>query len=152
MEDVYAYDTTLFERDGTWWMFTNIKAIDGASSWDELYLFYSDDPINGSWQPHPLNPIVSDVRTARPAGRIYEESGRLIRPSQNSSYRYGYGLNLMEIQTLGKTEYSEKVKKQFFPDWDSSAKAVHSYTCADNLTVVDAIFRRRRTNVEARRE
>jgi len=26
MENVFAYEATLFEHDGMWWMFTNIKA------------------------------------------------------------------------------------------------------------------------------
>ena len=100
MENVEAYDATLEEYNGLWWMFANVKPHAGASSWDELCLFYSDSPISSTWHPHPLNPVVSDVRCARPAGNLFVQDIYLYRPSQNSSHRYGYGLNINRILDL----------------------------------------------------
>ena len=144
MDDVLAFDTTLVEHDEVWWLFTNIQQHPGASSWDELYLFYSDSPISTQWRPHPMNPIVSDVRRARPAGKIFTENGNLYRPSQDSSHRYGYGLNINRIVELTKTTYREKLDRKILPDWRYSANAVHTINQADQLIVVDAICRFRR--------
>jgi len=72
MDQVSALDTTLFPYQGRWWMFTNLKENEGASSWDELFLFSADQPLSVHWEPHPGNPIVSDVRRARSAGAIFE--------------------------------------------------------------------------------
>ena len=63
-------DTTLIEVNGTWWMFVNIEEEGVAVNWDELHLYYSDNPL-GPWKPHARNPIVSDVQFARPAGRFF---------------------------------------------------------------------------------
>jgi hypothetical protein len=141
MKDVAAHDTTIFEKDGIWWMFSNIQEHVGASTWDELCLFYSDSPIGSDWTPHPLNPVISDVRFARPAGNIFREDGRIFRPSQNSSYRYGYGLQFNEIDELSKTSYREHVVESFRPNWSKDVRAVHSYNRVDRLTTIDAIIR-----------
>jgi len=109
MENVAAYDATLFEHNDTWWLFANIREHECASDWDELYLFSADNPLSDDWQPHPMNPIISDVRCARPAGKIFRRNGRIYRPSQNSSFRYGYALNFSEILELTKTTYKERV-------------------------------------------
>lgn len=141
MTDVYAYDSTIYEHDGVWWMFTNIKQHAGASSWDELCLFYSDSPIATNWKPHPLNPVVSDVRYARPAGKIFVDQGKIIRPSQDSSYRYGYGLNFMEVTLLTTTSYREHRVEAVKPDWARNIHGIHTYTSDGGVTIVDAICR-----------
>lgn len=139
MQDVSAYDVTLFEHDDTWWIFVNIEDPDGASSWDELHLFYSDNPLGSNWQPHPMNPVVSDVRYARPAGKLFLEGGRIMRPSQNSSNRYGYALNIFEVTELSKTRYRETLVRICEPNWHKDVRAVHTLSQADNLTIIDAI-------------
>ena len=62
--NVYAVDTTILKKDNKYWMFCNIKEKNGASSFDELYLFYSESLISDRWIPHPQTPIVSDVLIA----------------------------------------------------------------------------------------
>ena len=84
MEDVQAVDTTLLFHGGKWWLFTSLSEHDAAPVGDELFLFYADDLMTTEWQPHPLNPIVSDVRKARSAGRILQmdDGQKHYRPSQ----------------------------------------------------------------------
>lgn len=146
MANVEAYDATLLRHDGLWWMFANIREHEGASTWDELCLFYAEDPVASQWTPHPMNPIVSDTRFARPAGRIFPDSGRLLRPSQNSTFRYGYALNIMEILELTTSRYAERLLKSYEPNWHRSIKAVHTYSRGDGLTFIDAICRTRRSS------
>ncbi|MEX2495794.1 MAG: hypothetical protein WD448_06880 [Woeseia sp.] len=141
MHDVPAYDATLFEHEGLWWMFANISAHSGASSWDELHLFFAESPLSDNWQPHPLNPVVSDVRRARPAGRVFQRDGQIYRPSQDSSHRYGYGLNFNQILELSKEGYREQTVREIRPTWDRNILGVHSYSESGSLTVVDAIYR-----------
>ena len=145
MNDISAYDATLIELDGTWWMFVNVKEHDGASSWDELHLFYADTPLGTDWTPHPLNPVISDVCNARPAGRLFYESGKLCRPSQNSAHQYGYGLNINEVVELTKTSYKEQLLRAHRPDWDKAVSGLHTYARAGNLTTIDAMNRQKKT-------
>lgn len=151
IDNVSAYDATLFEHDDTWWLFANIREHDCASTWDELYLFSSDNPLGDDWQPHPMNPIVSDVRSARPAGKIFRKDGRIYRPSQNSSFQYGYGLNFSEILELTKTTYTERVVVRLEPNWDPSIQALHTFNGSGELTVIDAIHRTRKFARRVRR-
>ncbi|WP_448207932.1 glucosamine inositolphosphorylceramide transferase family protein [Azospirillum sp. sgz302134] len=105
MSGVEAVDATIIEHGGRLWMFTNIAA-HGASSWDELHVFHAEHPA-GPWTAHPGNPVVSDVRRARPAGRPFLQDGRLIRPAQDCSLRYGYALTFREVLELTPASFRE---------------------------------------------
>lgn len=137
MENVAAVDATLLEHGGRWWLFANLIENAGGSSHDELFLFSADSPLSGAWTPHPMNPIVSDVTRARPAGRIFMENGRLYRPSQDCSRRYGYGFNVSEITTLDEARYEERVVTRVRPDFDPAIFATHSLAHEAGLTVID---------------
>ncbi len=137
-EKIDAVDTTLFFHNETWWMFTNIREIPEASTYDdELYLFYSDDPLSDNWKPHPLNPIISDVSKARSAGRFYEHKGEIFRPSQNCGGRYGRGLNINKIIKLNATEYEEVQVETYEPDWDEDLLGMHHFSHENGLTLID---------------
>jgi hypothetical protein len=143
MENVHAVDATIHKYNNKYWMFVNIREINGASDWDELFLFYADELLTQNWKPHKQNPIVSDVRTARPAGKIFELEGKLYRPSQNSSRSYGYAININEITELSETTYAEKLVSTIAP-WNKKIIATHTYSLSENLCVIDARKRRNR--------
>jgi len=142
MQGVSAVDATLHEEQGRWWMFVNIREQEGASSLDELFLFHAADPLAGAWTPHPMNPIVSDVASARPAGRIFRHHGRLYRPSQDCAKGYGYGVKINEIVTLTDAEYEERTVTGIEPDWAPDVRAAHTFNFEGRLTVVDSVRRR----------
>ena len=144
MEGTKVYDATLLQRNGKWWMFANMVENAGASSWDELFIFYADSPLSKHWIPHLANPVISDCKSARPAGGFFESGGRLFRPSQNSSVRYGYGFNLARIKVLDERTYQEEIVSRVEPKWASDLLATHSLTRAGALHVIDAQIRRRR--------
>jgi hypothetical protein len=144
MEGIMAYDATLAHRQGRWWMFANVAPHEFASDWDELCVFHADSPVSREWNSHPLNPVVSDVRRARPAGPLFVEGDRLLRPSQDSSGRYGRALNFNEVVTLTSDRYEERPIGHLEPDWSPDYVAVHSFSSAGGLTLMDAVFRERR--------
>ncbi len=78
VRDVRAIDPTVLEHDGRLWLFAGV-AMPGASPWDELWL-WSAPTLDGPWVAHPANPIVSDARSARPAGRILAARRRAVPP------------------------------------------------------------------------
>ena len=144
MKEIEAVDTTLFYHQNKWWLFANIVENPGASVLDELFLFYSKELHAKDWIPHPLNPVVSDVRKSRPAGRIFIHDGKIIRPSQNSSKRYGSRININEIRILNENEYEEIEIDSIEPNWDKQIMATHTFNNAGNLTVIDGVLRRKR--------
>jgi hypothetical protein len=141
--NICALDATLLEAHGRWWLFANIQE-KGGSSWDTLHLYYADHPLSDHWKPHPLNPIVKDIHFARPAGRVFFDNGKLIRPSQDCSIRYGYAINFNQIVTLTETDYVESCERTFKPMRKISIHATHTYNDMAGVTVIDAIRRRRK--------
>ncbi len=144
MEDVKAVDATLFYHQDKWWLFANMVENPGASSFDELFLFYADDFQTNNWTPHPMNPVVSDVSRSRPAGNIFIHGGKIIRPAQNCSERYGYGLTINEIKVLNEQEYEEVTLESIEPNWEKKLLATHTLNHSGSLTVIDGIRRRSR--------
>ena len=142
MKGLKAVDTTLFYVQRKWWLFTAIAEQEAAAPQVELFLFYSDELFTDHWHAHPLNPIVSDVKRARGAGRIFLKDGKLYRPSQDCSKAYGYGFDLNEIVILSETEYSEKIAMSVRPDPEKRIIATHTYANQGDLTIVDALTRR----------
>jgi len=144
MENMDAKDATLLEHDGKWWLFATIRENDHGSTWDQLSIFWADNPLTDEWTPHPLNPVIIDVRTARPAGHIFSHDGELIRPSQDCSVRYGYALNFNHITKLSETEYEELLVTRLEPPKGTNILATHTYNKASGLTVIDATLRRKK--------
>ncbi len=144
MENIQAVDSTIFYYQNKYWLFANIAQNEGSSFWDELFLFYSEHLETKNWIPHPMNPIISDVRKSRPAGNIFIRDGIIIRPSQDCSKRYGYGVKLNEITILNENEYKEIEIDSIKPDWNNQVKGVHTFNHNQNFTIIDAIIQRRR--------
>jgi hypothetical protein len=145
MKDVNAVDTTLFNYNGKWWLFTVIDEINSSLDGSpELFLFFTDNIFSGTWTSHPLNPVVSDIRIARPAGKVFIHNGNIYRPSQDCAGRYGKAFNINQILTLSETEYKEVRVRKIEPDWDSNLKGTHTFNFDGDFTVIDAYSMRRR--------
>ena len=139
-EGVPARDATLFEVDGLWWMFVAIADTDSS---DELYLYYSSTPL-GPWQPHRRNPVKSDVRNSRPAGRPFYWNGDLYRPAQDSSERYGYAMTINRIERLTPDDFVEQEVTKVLPQWRKDLRGTHTLNICEDLTIIDCLVHRRR--------
>ena len=135
-------DCTLCEIGDRWWMFAN-TADEGASFWDELHLFHAPSPL-GPWTAHRLNPVVSDVRTARPAGTLFQHGGVWYRPSQDSARGYGSATNIQRIVRLTPDDYEEVTVGKLLPEWQPGLTGVHTVNALGGLTMIDARRRIRR--------
>jgi len=142
--NIKAVDTTILFHNNKYWMFTNIKENMGASTCDELFLFYSDSLLSDTWTAHPMNPIVSDVKSSRPAGSIIEINGNLFRPSQDCAKRYGHGIKINKIERLSETDYLEFETSSIYPNWEKKLKAVHTISNKSNLTFIDSLIKIRK--------
>lgn len=144
MENVCAVDTTLFYNQENWWLFTGMTENEGASPMVELFLFYSKDLLSGSWTSHPLNPIITDVKKARPAGRIFSDGEKIYRPSQDQSRMDQWGFSLNEILILSEANYLEKNMIAIRPTWNKKIQSVHTFSKVGSLSVIDACKRMRK--------
>ncbi|MGD0002773.1 MAG: hypothetical protein ABSE06_00945 [Anaerolineaceae bacterium] len=142
MENVMAQDATLFFHNQKWWMFASMIEDVGASCSDELFLFYADQPLADNWSPHPLNPICSDVRRARPAGKIFDYNGNQYRPSQNSVKNYGRGMKINQVLNLTEETFEEKEIGSIEPNWDKKVVGIHTLNFCERLSIADCLVRR----------
>ena len=142
LENVSLVDASVVEIAGRWWMFAG-SITRGGSRCDELDLYYADSPL-GPWTPHRRNPVLSDVRHSRPAGRPFQVGGEWYRPAQNCSRRYGYAIALRRIDRLDPDGFEEVTVGALTPDWARNLVATHTVNATDGLTVIDAQVRRRR--------
>ncbi|ERM80134.1 hypothetical protein P872_14445 [Rhodonellum psychrophilum GCM71 = DSM 17998] len=137
-----AYDPSLWKSGGKFWLFVNQKPHVACSPFDELNLYWSETLENPVWHAHPANPIVSDVRNSRPAGRLFSKGGKTYRPSQDSGLRYGHQVGINEIVRLSETAYEEQIVSTIGPEINPGALGIHTFNVMDNRVFVDFYFRK----------
>ncbi len=108
----------------------------GSSTNDELFLYYADTPF-GPWYSHANNPVKGDARSARPAGRLFQCQGKLLRPAQDCSQSYGGALKICRVEKLTESEYQERVIDHIDPGWLKGNKAFHTLNSSGQLEVID---------------
>ncbi|MEZ5659778.1 MAG: hypothetical protein R3E83_14950 [Burkholderiaceae bacterium] len=137
MDAVSAVDTMLFERDGRWWMLTNLDPAETGDLCSELHLFHADSPLSEHWQPHPMNPLIIDPLRARNAGLIFD-GARVFRVSQRQGFeRYGESIGINEIVRLDPDHYQERLVRQIEPSMVADASGMHHLHSCGSLTVFD---------------
>lgn len=134
LEGVAGVDPTIFRCGSQWWLFCT----DGRNAWNaELYAWYADD-LFGRWRPHAHNPIKRDIGSARPGGTPFQYGGRLFRPAQNCSARYGGCVTLCEIAELGPDRFEERIVGTLSPDPEGPyPDGLHTLGTCGDVTVVD---------------
>lgn len=135
-----AVDSTLLEHDGKLWLFT--AGVGGAKDTEgtELSIFFADS-LFGKWRAHPKNPVVCDVRSARPAGSVFRLGDTLVRPAQDGSVEYGHAITLNQIEVLSETDYREVPFATIQPDRIPGIHATHTVNQEGPIGVLDAIVR-----------
>ena len=146
MTDVDAADATLAEIDGLWWMFVNMSLDGMANNHDELHLFYAKTPL-GPWQPHRQNPVKSDARSARPAGRLFRWRGQLYRPAQDCSKGYGYAISINKINHIDPDKFVETEVSKILPQWSKNVSGTHTLNNAAELTIIDGLVKVTKPNL-----
>lgn len=101
----YIVDPAPFERGGRWWLFAETH----PQRTGETLRLYSAPDLRGPYVEHPKSPIVDgNPITSRPAGRVVEADGRLLRFAQRCAPTYGMEVSAFEIVDLTETAYAER--------------------------------------------
>lgn len=138
LEGTATADSAIFQRDGAWWLLTNITNDSYGDHCTELHLYRASDFTLRDLEPHKLNPVVIDARTARGGGRVIEENGVLYRVSQDNAFgTYGYGVNIMEITRLDMRGYSERLARRIAPDFENGLIGCHHADFANGRYIID---------------
>ncbi len=121
--------------DGRWYLFVTVAEASG-NTWDDLFLFVSENLL-GPFTPHPANPIVSNARSGRSAGRIFRREGRLVRPAQDCAPSYGAAIVFNEICELSPERYTERVIGHLDASWTKGLDGCHTYSASGLFEVID---------------
>lgn len=126
-------DPSLLFYNNKYWLFCTINNYLHNA---QLYIFYSDS-LDGKFKPHLLNPVKTDISSARPAGSFIKIGNEILRPSQNCSETYGGSLMLNKIITLTETDYKEETIQEIKPFDKRYNKGLHHVCVEDNTIIID---------------
>ncbi|WP_214475170.1 formyl transferase [Mesorhizobium sp. dw_380] len=135
LSGVVASDATLVEHGGRWWLFATVRDGGGAFS-DALHLWSAPD-FRGPWTPHPRNPVLIDIASARPAGRMVEHDGQLLRPVQDCRRSYGAALGIARVVHLDLNGMEQVVETILTPGALWSGRKLHTLNEAGGLEFID---------------
>ncbi len=136
-KNIIATDSTIFYNNKKWWLFTTVTNEKDPQQKGNLLLFYSKNPLSDEWIAHPKNPIISGKKGSRSAGNIFESNGKILRPAQDGTKRYGHGIIFYEIEVLNENNYQEKISHTIYPDWDKNIIGTHTYAKENKITIMD---------------
>jgi hypothetical protein len=139
IKNISAVDTMLFERNGKWWMLTNVDSSESGDHESELHLFSAESPVSAHWTPHPQNPIMIDATRARNGGLI-RDGDRLFRVGQYQGFDfYGKSTSVNEIIRLDEDEYVEQCVQTNLPDFQRGVLGTHHLHSVGETTVFDFV-------------
>ncbi len=95
-------DATVYAApDGKFYMISTLS----SNSRDNAYLFVNDSMSDGF--KVSKDPVVTGKDRSRCGGGFFHAGGRLFRPAQNCSRRYGGALKIMEVVRCEQSDYFE---------------------------------------------
>jgi len=133
VEGTNLVDTTPVRIDDRWYFFTTTP-----EPFMETFLF-SSCRLDGPWELHPANPVSTSVGSCRSAGHLFWKNGRLFRPTQDCSVRYGYAIVVNEVTRLTKDEFEERAVARIRPIWKPGLLGTHTWNESPTLQVIDGI-------------
>ena len=127
-------DATVHAHAGRWWMFVGNHADQDET---KLYVFHAPDLL-GPWEPHAMNPVKCDLRSARSAGPLFEHDGALYRPAQDGSAAYGGAVAVNRITRLTPAAFEEETVSVLRPSPASAyPHGLHTLLGIGGITLVD---------------
>jgi len=132
---VVGNDATLVEWDGRWWMFATVR--DGGGSFSDALHLWSAPDFRGPWTPHAKNPVLIDIASARPAGRMFTLDGKLYRPVQDCRGGYGAALGLARVDKLDDEGFEQTVEEILSPGADWPGRRLHTANAAGDFEFID---------------
>ncbi|MFB9980013.1 formyl transferase [Mesorhizobium kowhaii] len=142
LSDVVASDATLVEHGGAWWMFATVRdgegtIRDGAGAFSDALHLWSAPDFRGPWTPHPNNPVLIDIASARPAGRMVKRGDQLLRPVQDCRRSYGAALGIARISHLDLIGMEQVVETILNPGALWGGRKLHTLNEAGGFEFID---------------
>ena len=99
LDDVFAVDAMLFEREGRWWMLTTINEAGIGANDSDLFVYEAETPL-GPWRRVGDGPAFIDAGRGRNGG-LLRDGEKLYRVAQRPIFgQYGHAVTIHEIERL----------------------------------------------------
>jgi len=134
IENYAGIDSTIFKHKDIWYLFSTNK---DSGPHHNLNIHFTDN-IFGTWQEHPKNPVKTDIRSARPAGTMFEHNGAIFRPSMDYSEKIEGRIVINKIVTLTVSDFKEEMHNHVEPFENTYyCDKVHTLSQVGQYTLVD---------------
>ena len=132
-------DSTVFEHEGRWYMFSSPITVAGAVP---LTYLWSAPSLTGPWKLVTSQPLDTNPLRARSAGPIFSHDGVVWRPSQDCSTTYGDGLAFNKIESL---QMAPRERESIFIEAAvlPGLSHLHSYSRAGEWEAIDGRLKER---------
>lgn len=137
LDDIECVDSVIFFREKKYWLITTQR--NKSNEFDELNIYFSDDLVNGKFQPHKQNPIYSNKKKSRNAGSIRIIDNKIYRATQNCEEEYGKFVSLTKVDLISTTNYLEGDSELLNIMGNKSNH--HTYNTCNDLIVSDYKFK-----------
>ncbi len=127
IDNVRTSDIDIIKHNNKYWLFTTY----GADLSDSLLVMNSNSLL-GKWEVFG----VDNIQHSRPAGHIFYHNNHLIRPVQDCTKLYGYGLVFKEIE-INEDGYKETITNRINPDWYPNIIGTHTFNYNEDYIVID---------------
>jgi hypothetical protein len=126
-------DTTVFVKGNDIYLLSYEKVSDG---W-QLLLYKLD---MDTYSLSKISETIYNTNIGRPAGRLFEKDGKLYRPAQNCSTKYGESLFIYEVTELSDNSYEEQFAYEIKCsdiEFEERFERIHTLNCDSRYKVVD---------------
>ncbi|AZO44415.1 formyl transferase [Mesorhizobium sp. M7D.F.Ca.US.005.01.1.1] len=142
LSGIIASDATLVEHGGAWWLFATVRdgggtIRDGGGAFSDALHLWSAPDFRGPWTPHPNNPVLIDIASARPAGRMVKRGNDLLRPVQDCRRSYGAALGIARISHLDLIGMEQVVETILNPGALWNGRKLHTLNEAGGFEFID---------------
>jgi len=127
ISNIRTSDIEIFKHNGIYWLFTTY----GADLDNSLLIMYLTDLL-GEWKILGAD----NIEHSRPAGKIFKYNNKFVRPVQDCTKLYGYGL-VFKSFALTNEGYDEKIINRINPEWYPNIIGTHTFNFNEDYIVID---------------
>lgn len=134
-DNCQAVDSTLFEYNNKHYLITQALREKG----DQVVIYETDQ--NGHIVKSCCSFAAGDTQV-RPAGKLFNFDGKLVRPAQDCSSGYGSALNFYEVSIDADGQCREELIQKIYPpknviNFNSEPEGIHTYNFTSKYEVID---------------
>lgn len=143
LEDIELVDATLFEYNNQKYLYASELTKDVLYG-NVLHLYKLNNNLD--LIKCYTRPIVNDIKTARPAGRVLKLKDKILRPSQDcSDSNYGKQLVFNEVNEINPDSYKENIYTIIGANnlpikFNKRLTGIHTYDRFENIEVIDVKY------------